>query len=215
MDTKKIADNLKLQKLGTEYGGWTVDLDLIPFGSTVISAGIGEDISFDLELINLKNCRVIGIDPTERAKRYIENNKNERFNFLQKALYSESNKKIRIYKNITPKYVSESITPSHKYVSETDFYEAETISINDLLNKYKNVSVLKMDIEGAEYEILNSISKLDVPQVCVEFHFFCTDFTIDDTEKCIEHLQRMGYVLSHSTNECGTVKEATFIYNNS
>ncbi|MCK4786759.1 MAG: FkbM family methyltransferase, partial [Desulfobacteraceae bacterium] len=203
---------LKMQMLGSEYGGWAVDLDLIPYGSTVVSAGVGEDISFDLGLINLKNCRVIGIDPTEKARRYIENNKNERFDFLQKALYSESNKKIRIYKNTNPNYVSESITPSHKSVSEANFYEAESISIEDILNKYKNVSVLKMDIEGAEYEVLNSISKLDIPQICIEFHHFCTDFTTDDTEKCIKHLQRMGYVLAHRKDECGTVKEATFIH---
>jgi len=209
---EKNADNLKLQRIGTEYGGWAVDLDLIPFGSTVVSAGVGEDISFDLGLINLKSCRVIGIDPTEKARRYIENNKNERFDFLQKALYSESNKKIKIYKSNNPDWVSESLTPSHHTVTPSQFYEAETISVQDLLNKYENVSVLKMDIEGAEYEVLNSISKLDIPQICVEFHHFCTDFTTDDTEKCIEHLQRMGYVLAHSTSGGRVVKEATFIH---
>lgn len=209
---EKNADNLKLQRIGTEYGGWAVDLDLIPFGSTVVSAGVGEDISFDLGLINLKSCRVIGIDPTEKARRYIENNKNERFDFLQKALYSKSNKKIKIYKSNNPDWVSESLTPSHHTVTPSQFYEAETISIEDILNKYKNVSVLKMDIEGAEYEVLNSISKLDVPQICIEFHHFCTDFTADDTEKCIKHLQRMGYVLAHSTSGGRVVKEATFIH---
>jgi FkbM family methyltransferase len=198
--------------IGTEYGGWTVDLDLIPYGSTVISAGVGEDISFDLGLINLKNCNVIGIDPTEKARRYVENNKNEHIDFIQKALYSESNKKIKIYKSSNPDWVSESLTPSHHTVTPSQFYEAETISVQDLLNNYKNVSVLKMDIEGAEYEVLNSISKLDIPQICVEFHHFCTDFTSDDTEKCIKHLQRMGYVLAHSTSGCGAVKEVTFVH---
>ena len=43
-----------MQYLGTEYGGWLVDLDLIPERSTIVSAGIGEDISFDLELIRQK-----------------------------------------------------------------------------------------------------------------------------------------------------------------
>ena len=48
-----------MQYLGTEYGGWLVDLDLIPERSTIVSAGIGEDISFDLELIRQKRCNVI------------------------------------------------------------------------------------------------------------------------------------------------------------
>jgi len=209
---EKNTDNLKLQRIGSEYGGWAVELDLIPYGSTVISAGVGEDISFDSGLINLKNCKVIGIDPTEKARRYIENNKNEHFDFLQKALYSESNKKIRIYKNTNPNYVLESITPSHKSVSEANFYEAESISIEDILNKYKNVSVLKMDIEGAEYEVLNSISKLDIPQICIEFHHFCTDFTPDDTTRCIKHLNDMGYVVVYGKSLQGALKDVTLVH---
>jgi len=46
-----------------------IDPELVPIGGTVISAGVGEDISFDLELIRLRNCTVIGIDPTEKAAR--------------------------------------------------------------------------------------------------------------------------------------------------
>ncbi|MHC4682881.1 MAG: FkbM family methyltransferase [Planctomycetota bacterium] len=201
-----------MQVVGTEYGGWAVDLDLVPFGSTVISAGVGEDISFDLGLINLKDCKVIGIDPTEKAKKYVEKNKNERFDFLQKALYFESSKKIKIYKNTNPDYVSESIVPSHNMVAPSEFYEAETINIQDLLKKCKNVSVLKMDIEGAEYQVLNSISKLDIPQICVEFHHFCTDFTVDDTERCIQQLNNMGYAAVHCTRKDGAPKQATFVH---
>jgi hypothetical protein len=40
---------MAIELLGTDYGGWLIDLDLIPRGSTIISAGVGEDISFDLE----------------------------------------------------------------------------------------------------------------------------------------------------------------------
>lgn len=123
--TQERVQCLNMQVVGTEYGGWAVDLDLIPFGSTVISAGVGEDISFDLGLINLKDCKVIGIDPTEKAKKYVEKNRNERFDFLQKALYSESSKKVKIYKNTNPDYVSESIAPSHNMVAPSEFYEAE------------------------------------------------------------------------------------------
>ena len=45
----------KFSLVGTQYGGWCIDLDLIPEKSTIISAGVGEDISFDKELIKLKN----------------------------------------------------------------------------------------------------------------------------------------------------------------
>jgi FkbM family methyltransferase len=203
---------LKIQLIGTQYGHCAVILALVAPGSTIISAGVGEDTSFDTELIRLKNCQIIGVDPTDKARRYIENNKNPNFHFLQKALYTESGKKIKIYKNTNPDYVSESITPSHNMVSPSEFYEAETISIPDLLRQYRNVSVLKMDIEGAEYDIINSLGKLDIPQIYVEFHHFCTDFTAYDTEKCIEHLDSLGYVVTYCKSQAGVPKDMSFVH---
>jgi FkbM family methyltransferase len=208
----KINNRSKIKIIGTEYGSSAVILDLIPVGSTVISAGVGEDISFDLELIKLKNCKIIGIDPTEKAKRFVENNKHDRFCFLQKALYSESNKKIKIYKNTNPDYVSESITQSHNMVSTSESYEAETISIPDLLKNYEDVSVLKLDIEGAEYTVINSLKELYIPQIYVEFHHFCTDFTTDDTTRCIMHLNDMGYVVVYGKSLEGVLKDVTLVH---
>jgi len=203
---------LKIQVIGSEYGSCAVILDLIPFGSTIISAGVGEDIVFDLELIRLKNCKIIGVDPTEKARRYVENHKHERFCFLQKALYSESNRKVKIYKNTNPDYVSESIISSHNMVSVSDFYEAETITIYDLLGEYESISVLKLDIEGAEYEVLDSLTELEIPQVYTEFHHFCTGFVAADTERCIEHMNQLGYVIAYGKSQSGTLKDVTFVH---
>jgi len=208
----KINNRSKLQIIGTEYGSSAVVLDLIPVGSTVISAGVGEDISFDLELIRLKRCRVIGIDPTEKAKRYIEKNPNEHFCLLQKALYSESSKKIKVYKNTNSSYVSESITCSHNMVSKSEFYETEVISISELLEEYEDISLLKMDIEGAEYAVINSLKELDIPQIYIEFHHFCTDFTPDDTTRCIKHLNDMGYVIVYGKSLQGALKDVTLVH---
>ncbi len=208
----KINNRSKIQIIGTEYGSSAIVLDLIPAGSTVISAGVGEDISFDLELIKLKQCRIIGIDPTEKAKRYIKNNPNEHFCFLQKALYAESNKKIKMYKNTNPSYVSESITDSHNMVSKSEFYETEVISISELLEEYKDISLLKIDIEGAEYEVINSLEELYVPQIYIEFHHFCTDFTPYDTTRCIAHLNDMGYVVVYGKSLQGALKDVTLVH---
>ena len=45
----------KVIKLGTEYGGWFFIDDKDLYGTTIISAGLGEDASFDIELINKYN----------------------------------------------------------------------------------------------------------------------------------------------------------------
>jgi len=204
--------DLKLHRLGSEYGGSVVALDLIAPGSTVISAGVGEDISFDLEIIKRKGCKVIGIDPTEKARNFVEKNKNESFEFIPKALYSQDRHGVTIYKSSRPDCVSESVTSSHRSVESSDHYEAQTISIQELQQVYPDISLLKMDVEGAEYEVLNSIETLDIPQIFLEFHHFCTEYTPEDTYKCIEHVKAMGYAVVHCRNEAGAPREITFVH---
>ena len=67
---------MEFNLIGTEYGGWLLNLDLVPRESTIISAGVGEDISFDTFLIDQKDCKVIGIDPTPKSHLFIENYEN-------------------------------------------------------------------------------------------------------------------------------------------
>ena len=42
-------------------------------GGNVISAGVGEDITFDVELIEKFSCRVFLVDPTPGAKLHYQN----------------------------------------------------------------------------------------------------------------------------------------------
>jgi FkbM family methyltransferase len=165
-----------------------------------------------LELITRRNCTVIGIDPTEKAARYIRQHSNPRYQFLQRALAEKGRSTIRMYKNTNPNYVSESIDPAHKSVASDQFYEAQTVCLDELLHTYPNVSVFKMDIEGAEYSVLSSLRGLEIPQICVEFHHFCTNRTVEDTLSCIEELGRMGYVVAHATGKAAPLQQVTFIH---
>lgn len=198
--------------VGTQYGGWCIDLDLIPEKSTIISAGVGEDISFDKELIKLKKCLVLGIDPTAKSAKYISENPQDNFQFINKALSHNLDKTV-IYKNHNPEWVSESTLRSHNMVSE-DYYEAESITIHELLKNYDNVSLIKMDVEGSEYDIVSNLKPMEVPQVCVEFHHFCSNKTWEDTKKCILHMGTIGYErFIEKPNSQQRYTELTFIHN--
>lgn len=207
----RVGSKLNMQVLGTDYGGWAVDLSLIPRGSTVIAAGVGEDISFDLRLIELRGCTVVGVDPTEKARDYVRRLGPCGYHFLQKALHSQGGRRIRIYRNSNPEHVSESILPTHRSVAARDYYEAETVSLMELMEAYPNVSLVKMDIEGAEYEVLNSLENLTAAQLCVEFHHHCTHYSVADTMECVRRLERMGYVCAHSRSRAQAYQEVTFV----
>ena len=53
--------------MGSDYGGWSFQENKNLENKFIISAGLGEDASFDIELINKYNCKVIIVDPTPRA----------------------------------------------------------------------------------------------------------------------------------------------------
>ena len=83
---------------------------MVPQNSTIISAGIGEDISFDLELIRRKNCQVVGVDPTLKSHKFIEAQSDlVNFSLLKKALDKNEDDVVFMYENTNPNYVSESI----------------------------------------------------------------------------------------------------------
>ena len=62
----RCSSDIPTVRLGSDYGGWWVPLDL-PVGSFCVSAGVGEDITFDLEIIETFDCSVLAIDPTPKA----------------------------------------------------------------------------------------------------------------------------------------------------
>lgn len=176
--------------LGTNYGGWEIDIDSLSDGDFVIDAGLGEDISFLEELLKYKNVSIIGIDPTEKSHRYVEKKAIKNFQLIKKAIASKDIEKIKIFKNSNPNHVSESYYSEHQSVNE-NFYEVDTISFSDIIEKYKP-SLIKMDIEGAEYDVL--MECIGVKQICVEFHHHClTNKTIDDTSNIIDTFAKNGY----------------------
>jgi len=202
-----------IEYIGTDYGGWLLDLDLVSVGSTIISAGVGEDISFDLGLIERRACKVIGIDPTIKSHNYIESmSLPGDFVLIKKALGTTSGSIIKFFKNKNPHHVSESILSTHNSVNNFDYYLAETIDMQSLFDTYKNISVIKMDIEGSEYEVLKSLNTIpdSVRQICVEFHHFCTDKTTEDTREIIDILGNHGFVNYTEKPSSKPLAELTF-----
>jgi FkbM family methyltransferase len=178
-------------------GGKLICLDLIPNGSTIISGGIGNDVEFELDLIKKKNVLVVGIDPTNTAEQFIENRKlndqllQNRYVYLKKAL-NDTNSPIKLFYGEN-EWMS-SVSSQHRDAAQGNFFVCEAVTIEDLLNSYTNVSYLKIDIEGAEYNILNKLEHLSIPQVSIEFHHHCsTEYTLPETISLIQKIEKMGY----------------------
>lgn len=185
-----------IQHLGTDYGGWSVDLDYIQDGDIIIDAGLGEDISFPIGLQGHKKVHVVGIDPTAKSIKYVKEKAPENFELLEYAIAADGTETVTMHKNTNPNWVSESTFASHASVGD-ETYEAKCISFKKLREKYDNISVIKMDIEGEEYSCLEEC--IGVKQICVEFHHMCMDDkTQADTESLINKMKENGYAILKS-----------------
>jgi FkbM family methyltransferase len=96
----------------------------------------------------------------------------------------------RFYAPIDPKHVSHSIAN----LQETEtFIEAECRSITSLMDElgHDRLDLLKLDIEGAEYEVLDALIDAGIrPSVlCVDFHKVGT---IDDMVAAVARLRDVG-----------------------
>jgi FkbM family methyltransferase len=158
-------------RLGTAYGGWTIPRDAVTADSICYCVGCGEDISFDLELIRRYSCRVYGFDPTPRSIAYVRGLTQGigKYTFSEYGVWDKTDT-VRFYAPRDSEHVSHSITN----LQSTDSYiEVRTKRLQDILRDFghKHLALLKLDIEGAETAVIQTIldDKLAVDTLLVEF----------------------------------------------
>lgn len=195
-----VRGALPLTRLGTEYGGWEfIDLDELQ-GATILSCGLGEDASFDVEFAATYGARVVIVDPTPRAVQHfrsiearlglpaegpyacdgrIEPSSYQlekvfpgQLTLVEAALAGRSGV-IRFYSPPDAGHVSHSIINfQNDYSTETPFIEVPAVTVQELLPLIgRDVPLMKMDIEGAEIEVIPHLLEagLRPTQLLVEF----------------------------------------------
>ncbi len=183
---------------GSKHGGFFIIPELLNSNSVVYSFGIGEDISFDSEIINRHGCTVYGFDPTPKSIKWVESSKRpDKFIFLP---YGISNKtgSATFYLPVNENHVSGSLAET-KIVSTSRKVEVPMKSFGDIIKelKYEKIDVLKMDIEGAEYDVLPDILKNDISiqQILIEFHHRLFSNGNKRTKEIVELLKNRGFDL--------------------
>lgn len=188
-------------RFGTIYGGWWVVDDGHLENTILVSAGLGEDASFDVEYITRYAARAVLVDPTPRSVLHYEEmrsrfgkNRTERYagngaeaaaaydlsrvsetqlTLCKKALWN-ANGKVRFYAPHDPRHVSHSIhNLANRGVESVSSFEVESVTLDSLMkaNDYEKIDVLKLDIEGAEIEVIGDMLQKQIypRQVLVEY----------------------------------------------
>lgn len=189
-----------LQKFGSGYGGWVIPTSLLSPSSICYCVGVGEDISFDMALIETFKTPVFAFDPTPRALRYVQAKAGDvpNYHFLDVGVWSED-RLMRFYKPRDQNHVSYSVV---NLQNTSDFIEANFRSLPSLMAElgHNRIDLLKLDVEGAEYEILKHILQegLQIEILCVEFDVFTSTQMVTQilrASQMLRKLRRGGYTV--------------------
>ena len=194
------------------YGGWGIPSGLLHAGSTVVDVGLGEDISFSESLTRAYGCAVHGFDPTPKALAYVRQRNPDKFQ-LHPVGVAGSSRQATFFLPNNPLHVSGSITQSDHVGA--DRIEVQLIDLDEVLGSIRSdrIDLLKLDIEGAEYELLSSESfkhnAAKIHVICIEFHHRWDEFGPKATLEAVATLRELGFDCTWQARESN--EEFTFI----
>lgn len=185
--------NIAYELLGSSYGAWALPRGFISPTSVVYTFGVGEDISFDLALIEKVGCDVHAFDPTPIAVRWIARQKlTGKFKFQSIGIAERD--------GVVAFAVPEAVG-SHSYSRQSDTVgDVVKCPVRKLATimaslGHQQVDLLKMDIEGFEYAVLSDMiaSKVFPRFLLVEFHHKSFGYGPTETNEAVALLRVAGY----------------------
>jgi len=216
--------------LGSVKHGYHVPQSFLNKNSICYCVGAGKDISFDVELVTRFNCNVFIFDPMPYAKEHYLQVKEmidkgepltidkgkfaytykaaaddfKKITYIGTGIWNEK-KIVKFFDPASDNYAGHSIIN----LQNTDTYiEAPVDTLNNIMkeNNHRSIDLLKLEIEGAEYTVIDSIAsdKPDIKVICVEFDEV---FHIKNSgylwriKKSTGQLLKAGYKIVHSTHQ--------------
>ncbi len=184
-----VDPKINIDCLGSKYGQKYFSPSMLRPNPILVSGGVGEDISFDIEFISKFEAKGFLFDPTPRAIKHMEKAR-EFYGSERNQMYSESGeqdirsynlksinannlnfhtyalldspKVVKFYEPLNPTHVSYSVQNIQNQFSENGSHiEVSAIGPKEVceLIKSNQIDVLKLDIEGSEYPFLLSCFK--------------------------------------------------------
>lgn len=184
-------------RLGTEYGGWWLNPEGLSAASVVYSFGIGEDISFDRELIETCGVRVHGFDPTPRSLQWLKSQSLPEGFTIHAYGIAAHDGKLLLYPPMNSSHVSLSVVRrGNEEASPVELPVKRLVTVMKELG-HDHIDLLKLDIEGAEYDVIPDVleSNLTIHQLLIEFHHRFAEFGAKRTGLIVKMLKQHGFRL--------------------
>lgn len=235
VDRAGLLSSEEVLRLGTTYGGWIIPADNgLTADSLCYCAGAGEDISFECTLVARYQCLVRIIDPTPRAIKHYQGleqavrvgmrfpvNNSEvdyytvdernfnRLHYLPVGL-ADKDCEMKFFLPQNPAHVSCSVINLQK---TEQYFTAPCLRLSSIMKREGDASLdlLKIDIEGAEYGVIENLAVSDLLPRLLLVEFDEAHTPLDD--KAPERIRQHIDLLRRSGMRCVAVEgsNATFV----
>jgi len=182
-----------------DHGGWCFTGQHLDQDSIIYSLGVGDDIDFDLAIIENFGAGVHAFDPTPSSIEMLSKaDLPNKFHFHPWAITAK-NGTLKFYPRVKKDGSRSSVmfTIVVQGNSVENAIEVPAFCLSSVANKlgHTRIDLLKMDIEGAEYEVLEGLldSPIKPTQLLVEFHHRFPGIGVRKTADIIKKLQQVGY----------------------
>jgi FkbM family methyltransferase len=182
--------------LGHGDGQWWVHAPSIPRAAVCFSIGVGYDLSFDYAFIEQFDATVHAFDPTPLSTAWIAQQPmvpGLHFHPVGLANYDG------LARFVLPTHHGVSFTalPYGNHKASTECQVARLSTLRRLAGQDR-IDLIKVDIEGGEYDVIDDLASSGIPQVMVEFHHrLIGSGGVARTTAAIRTLRRAGYHLVH------------------
>lgn len=190
-----IQTRVPCERHGSDYGGWWICPTGLDGDSVVYSVGIGTDITFDLSLMGTYGLAIHAFDPTPGSIAYLKSLQLPAAFTCHEVALAAADGSAAFLPPANPEHISHTLMRPGE--SDTRAIVVEVRRLSTIMRDlgHDRVDVLKMDIEGAEYEVLDDLldQQLPVRQILVEFHHRFPGVGVEPTRRAVARLNAAGY----------------------
>jgi FkbM family methyltransferase len=191
---------------GNGDASWVICPDQLTSEGIIYSVGVGNDITFDLGLIERFGVQVFAFDPTPGSVAWVKSkNLPEKFHFIEYGIAD--------FDGFTEFHNFDGIQFTLCQVANSrSSIKLPVRRLKTIMNElgHNKISLLKIDVEGGEYSIIKDIlnSAIDINQLLIEFHHWLPAFSSSQTKHAVALLNNEGYKI-FNISEIG--REYSFI----
>lgn len=187
---------IQTRYLGSPYGGWTIATATLCSAAApvVLSFGLGDDISFDEAMIVTYRAQVFGFDPTPASQRWLAAHgvpAGMRVMPIGIAAFDGEQE------FAMPAGETRGNFSSRQRTGTATICQVRRYSTILAMLGLQHVNVMKLDVEGAEYDTIDDLVSSPVlpDQLLVEFHHRIHNIDVAETRQSVETIRRAGFSL--------------------